>query len=261
MKTTDNYVSKCTQPEIVASRLISLRNIYLREELRTISNEIQKSYEERLPALQLVSLAAYEQVFNRQPLSLPEELRREAIKYGLKYYQLYIEKLRISEVHADRLTSSDKKHPSKRSQRSTSLKKKNNKYNSSDSTFSDTVSSSSSSTDISNDTISNLSSTDSVSKTLSNKSMTSTTTDQLSSSNHELHRTNSPQIIVHRSSDTSLTPNKRRGKRNRSLTLYMLEPWERALFSAFLFAIISTALYSAFVFLPHHVRSMIQFYS
>ncbi|CAF3761311.1 unnamed protein product, partial [Adineta steineri] len=66
MKTTDNYVSKCTQPEIVASRLISLRNIYLREELRTISNEIQKSYEERLPALQLVSLAAYEQVFNRQ---------------------------------------------------------------------------------------------------------------------------------------------------------------------------------------------------
>ncbi|CAF0882794.1 unnamed protein product [Adineta steineri] len=43
--------------------------------------------------------------------------------------------------------------------------------------------------------------------------------------------------------------------------LYMLEPWERALFSAFLFAIISTALYSAFVFLPHHVRSMIQFYS
>ncbi|CAF4406975.1 unnamed protein product, partial [Adineta steineri] len=32
----------------------------------------------------------------------------------------------------------------------------------------------------------------------------------------------------------------------------MLEPWERALFSAFLFAIISTALYSAFVFLPHH---------
>jgi hypothetical protein len=43
--------------------------------------------------------------------------------------------------------------------------------------------------------------------------------------------------------------------------LYMLEPWERALFSTLLFAIISTAIYSALVFLPHHVRSLIQFYS
>ncbi|CAF0886301.1 unnamed protein product [Adineta steineri] len=231
MKIADNYISKCTQPEIVASRLISLRNIYLREELRTISNEIQKSYEERLPALQLVSLAAYEQVFNRQPLSLPEELRREAIKYGLKYYQLYIEKLRISEVHNDRLTSSDGKHPLERSQRSTSLKKKNNKYNSSDNTFADTVSSSSSSTDISNDTISNLSSTDSLSETLSNESMTSTTTDQLSSSNHELHRTKSPQIVVHRASNTSLTPNKRRGKRNRSLSKMTITFIDRYIFT------------------------------
>jgi hypothetical protein len=43
--------------------------------------------------------------------------------------------------------------------------------------------------------------------------------------------------------------------------LYMLEPWERALFSALLFAIISTAIYSALVFLPHHVRSLVHFYS
>ena len=43
--------------------------------------------------------------------------------------------------------------------------------------------------------------------------------------------------------------------------LYMLEPWERILFSTLLFAILSTAVYSALVFLPHHVRSLIQFYS
>jgi hypothetical protein len=43
--------------------------------------------------------------------------------------------------------------------------------------------------------------------------------------------------------------------------LYMLEPWERALFTTLLVAILSTALYSALVFLPHHLRSVIQFYS
>ncbi|CAF0892541.1 unnamed protein product [Rotaria sordida] len=43
--------------------------------------------------------------------------------------------------------------------------------------------------------------------------------------------------------------------------LYMLEPWERVLFTTLLFAIISTAVYSALVFLPVHVRSMIQTYS
>ena len=42
--------------------------------------------------------------------------------------------------------------------------------------------------------------------------------------------------------------------------LYMLEPWERVLFSTLLVAIISTAVYSALVFLPHHVRSMMQLY-
>ncbi|CAF0951343.1 unnamed protein product [Adineta ricciae] len=41
--------------------------------------------------------------------------------------------------------------------------------------------------------------------------------------------------------------------------LYMLEPWERLLFSTLLFAILSTALYSALVFLPHHIRSMEKF--
>lgn len=43
--------------------------------------------------------------------------------------------------------------------------------------------------------------------------------------------------------------------------LYMLEPWERTLFSTILVAIISTAVYSALVFLPVHVRSMVQIYS
>ncbi|CAF2766665.1 unnamed protein product [Rotaria sp. Silwood2] len=37
--------------------------------------------------------------------------------------------------------------------------------------------------------------------------------------------------------------------------LYMLEPWERVLFSTLLFAIISTAIYSAWVFLPVHNNS------
>lgn len=39
--------------------------------------------------------------------------------------------------------------------------------------------------------------------------------------------------------------------------LYMLEPWERVLFSTLLVGIISTAIYSALVFFPHHLRSMI----
>lgn len=43
--------------------------------------------------------------------------------------------------------------------------------------------------------------------------------------------------------------------------LYMLEPWERLLFSTLLFAILSTAIYSALVFFPHHIRSLLQTYS
>lgn len=56
----------CSNPEIIAARLISMRYIYLKEELRLICKEIQKHYHERLPALQLVALAAYEQLFNRR---------------------------------------------------------------------------------------------------------------------------------------------------------------------------------------------------
>lgn len=66
MQTWSNSARNCTKPEIIAGRLTAIRNIYLRQELRTISDQIQKQYKERLPALQLVSLAAYEQVFNRQ---------------------------------------------------------------------------------------------------------------------------------------------------------------------------------------------------
>lgn len=43
--------------------------------------------------------------------------------------------------------------------------------------------------------------------------------------------------------------------------LYMLEPWERLLFSTVLVGIVSTAIYSALVFLPHHVRSMVDSFS
>ncbi len=66
MQALSNDARYCTKPEIIASRLTSIRNIYLRQELYTISSQIQEKYKERLPALHLVSIAAYEQVFNRQ---------------------------------------------------------------------------------------------------------------------------------------------------------------------------------------------------
>jgi hypothetical protein len=66
MQTWSNDVRHCTKPEIIAGRLTAIRNIYLRQELCTISNQIQQHYKERLPALHLVSIAAYEQVFNRR---------------------------------------------------------------------------------------------------------------------------------------------------------------------------------------------------
>ena len=61
---------QCPKPEIVAGQLVSIRNIYLRQEISTIAYQIQQHYKDRLPALHLVSLAAYEQVFNRQVLDL-----------------------------------------------------------------------------------------------------------------------------------------------------------------------------------------------
>jgi len=66
MQTWSNDVRHCTKPEIIAGRLTAIRNIYLRQELCKISNQIQQHYKERLPALHLVSIAAYEQVFNRR---------------------------------------------------------------------------------------------------------------------------------------------------------------------------------------------------
>ena len=61
-----DYAKYCTEPEMVAGRLASIRNIYLRQELCSIANKIQENYKERLPLLSLVSIAVYEQVFNRQ---------------------------------------------------------------------------------------------------------------------------------------------------------------------------------------------------
>ena len=55
--------------EIVAGRLASVRSIHLRQELGTIAQQIQAKHKDRLPMLDLVSTAAYEQVFNRQVLN------------------------------------------------------------------------------------------------------------------------------------------------------------------------------------------------
>ena len=66
MRTWNNEAQFCPNPKIIAGRLIAMRNIYLREELRNIAKEIQDHHQERLPVLPLVSLAAYEQIFQRQ---------------------------------------------------------------------------------------------------------------------------------------------------------------------------------------------------
>lgn len=56
----------CPNPQIVAARLIATRNIFLRQQLCQIANEIQRQYDRRLPLLHLVTTAVYEQVFYRQ---------------------------------------------------------------------------------------------------------------------------------------------------------------------------------------------------
>jgi hypothetical protein len=66
MRTWNYETPFCPNPKIIAGRLIAMRNIYLREELRNIAKEIQSHYQERLPVLPLVSLAAYEQIFQRK---------------------------------------------------------------------------------------------------------------------------------------------------------------------------------------------------
>ena len=66
MQNFGNSAQICKNQEIIAGYLISMRNVYLRQELYTISKQIQKKYNESLPALRLVSVAAYEQVFIRK---------------------------------------------------------------------------------------------------------------------------------------------------------------------------------------------------
>lgn len=66
MRSSSTEAQFCPNPKIIAGRLIAMRNIYLREELRNIAKGIQEHYQERLPVLPLVSLAAYEQIFQRQ---------------------------------------------------------------------------------------------------------------------------------------------------------------------------------------------------
>jgi hypothetical protein len=61
-----HIVHQCTASAITAGRLAASRHIYFREELRIIAKQIQSKHRHRLPVLNLIAIAAYEQVFNRQ---------------------------------------------------------------------------------------------------------------------------------------------------------------------------------------------------
>ena len=61
-----DWASHCRQPAIIAGRLAASRNIYLRQELCAIAEEIQAKYQDRVPVLDLLAITAYEQVFLRQ---------------------------------------------------------------------------------------------------------------------------------------------------------------------------------------------------
>ncbi|XP_078058699.1 serine palmitoyltransferase small subunit B [Mustelus asterias] len=42
---------------------------------------------------------------------------------------------------------------------------------------------------------------------------------------------------------------------------YVLEPWEQTIFNSFLFIIVAMVLYTAYVFIPIHVRLALKFFS
>lgn len=56
----------CPDPAIIAARLTAIRNLSLRQQLCEVAKEVQSQHEKRLPLLNLVTLAVYEEVFNRQ---------------------------------------------------------------------------------------------------------------------------------------------------------------------------------------------------
>ncbi|CAF1950146.1 unnamed protein product [Rotaria magnacalcarata] len=207
MQYLNKNVRACSNPEIIVGQLVSIRRIYLRQELYTISNKIQEQYKERLPALHLVSIAAYEQVFNRQPLSLPEDLRRNAIEYGLKYYKLNIEKLRKVEAQNGLLEIPDhffylkKKHQLNEKNMTTSDESTHLVTNQNDFMLNSTLST----TDISSSLV-NTSSSTSFNSFHTNRSVTTrTTTDQSSALSKTHSREKPPKIIIRRPSNNSLT--------------------------------------------------------
>ncbi|XP_007886803.1 serine palmitoyltransferase small subunit B [Callorhinchus milii] len=42
---------------------------------------------------------------------------------------------------------------------------------------------------------------------------------------------------------------------------YVLEPWEQTIFNSFLFTIVAMVLYTAYVFIPIHIRLALEFFS
>ncbi|CDQ66245.1 serine palmitoyltransferase small subunit A [Salvelinus alpinus] len=42
--------------------------------------------------------------------------------------------------------------------------------------------------------------------------------------------------------------------------LYMLEPWERAIFNSILISVAGMAVYTGYVFMPQHIMAILQYF-
>ncbi|XP_064809483.1 serine palmitoyltransferase small subunit A [Oncorhynchus masou masou] len=42
--------------------------------------------------------------------------------------------------------------------------------------------------------------------------------------------------------------------------LYMLEPWERAIFNSILISVAAMAVYTGYVFMPQHIMAILQYF-
>ncbi|CAF0756737.1 unnamed protein product [Didymodactylos carnosus] len=93
-----NYDQDCDRPDAVAGRLAALRNIHVREEICNVARALQAKYKERLPVLYLVATVSYEQVWKRQPLSPNDKIHRDAVGYGLMYYEQNMYRLAQAEA-------------------------------------------------------------------------------------------------------------------------------------------------------------------
>lgn len=104
MQTWNSNAQACPNSKIIAARLTSMRNIYLREELRNIAKQIQEQFQERLPVLPLVSLAAYEQVFQRQVLERIERTDLIVIFSGNHSRDRFLKKFDEMQSNMDLIT-------------------------------------------------------------------------------------------------------------------------------------------------------------